>query len=351
MVCPYFGKCGGCAFQDVDYSEQIKRKEEFLNSLFGFDISVIPSDSPLHYRNRMDFVCAFGKIGLRKKGDFKTVVDIDECSIFSEKGNKVLKNVRNSVLNVLEFYDFIQHKGYLKYIVIRTGEQTMVNFVTNDETPGIESVVETIDAESIWWTINRTKSDTSYGEKYKYWGSEHIIHKIGEYSFLIGPTSFFQTNGMDIIKPYSMIKEFVEGFTLDLYSGVGTIGIFVSERAEHVVCIEKDIEAVDLSKKNIEINRVENVSVVKGDLRTVFLTDFENVDTIIVDPPRPGLGKKVVKKILLLQPKKIIYMSCNPRTQKQDIEFMKGYEIEEIQGYDLFPQTPHVETVAVLSKE
>lgn len=351
MVCPYFGKCGGCAFQDVDYSEQIKRKEEFLNSLFGFDISVIPSDSPLHYRNRMDFVCAFGKIGLRKKGDFKTVVDIDECSIFSEKGNKVLKNVRNSVLNVLEFYDFIQHKGYLRYVVIRTGEQTMVNFVTNDETPGIESVVETIDSESIWWTINRTKSDTSYGEKHKYWGSEHIIHKIGKYSFLIGPTSFFQTNGIDIIKPYSMIKEFVEGFTLDLYSGVGTIGIFVSERAEHVVCIEKDIEAVDLSKKNIEINRVENVSVVKGDLRTIFLTDFENVDTIIVDPPRPGLGKKVVKKILLLQPKKIIYMSCNPRTQKQDIEFMKGYEIEEIQGYDLFPQTPHVETVAVLSKE
>ncbi len=351
MTCPYFGRCGGCAFQNIDYSEQVRKKEEFLSSLFGFDIPVVPSDSPFHYRNRMDFVCAFGKIGLRKKGDFKTVIDIDECIIFSERGNKALRNVRDSVMNKLEFYDFIHHKGYLRYVVIRTGDQTLVNFVTKDEGPGIESVIETINAESIWWTVNKTKSDTSYGEKYKHWGLEHITHKIGKYSFLIGPMSFFQTNSIDIIKPYTMIKEFVDGFTLDLYSGVGTIGIFVSRQAEQVVCIEKDPEAVELSKKNIEINQVENVSVIKGDLKTVFLSEFEGVDTVIVDPPRPGLGKKVVKKILLLQPKRIIYMSCNPKTQKQDIELMKGYEIEEMEGFDLFPQTPHVETVAILSKE
>jgi len=351
MVCPYFGKCGGCAFQDIDYPEQVRKKEEFLNSLFGFDIPVEPSDSPFHYRNRMDFVCAFGKIGLRKKGDFKTVIDINECLIFSEKGNKALKNVRESVLNKLEFYDFIHHRGYLRYVVIRTGEQTMVNFVTKNENPEIESVIESIDAESIWWTVNKTMSDTSYGEKHKYWGLKYITHKIGKYSFYIGPTSFFQTNSVDIIKPYKMIKEFVEGVTLDLYSGVGTIGIFVSERAEEVVCIEKDPEAVELSKKNIEMNQTENVSAIKGDLKTILLSNFESVDTVIVDPPRPGLGKKVVKKILLLRPKRIIYMSCNPKTQKQDIELMKGYEIEEMQGFDLFPQTPHVETVAVLSKE
>ena len=352
MLCPYFGKCGGCSYQHIDYSEQVSLKEDFLKNLFGFSMDVVPSDSPLHYRNRMDFVCAFGKIGLRKKGDFKTVIDIEECQIFSKKGNEVLKEVREKVMGKVDFYDFIEHKGYLRYVVIRTGEETLVNFVTKTKDDKIKSIAESLELpESIWWTVNETRSDTSYGEKLQFWKSPYITHKIGKYRFFIGPLSFFQTNSVDIEKPYNMIKEHVEGFVLDLYSGVGTIGIFVSENAEEVVCIEKDEEAVMLGNKNIEENRVENVRMLRGDLRTMQLSEFGSPDTIIVDPPRPGLGKKVVKKMLLLEPKKIIYMSCNPKTQKQDIKLMKDYELEEIAGFDLFPQTPHVETVAILSKK
>ncbi len=335
MICKYFGKCGGCKFQD-EYETQIKRKKSFLENLFNTEIK-IKTGNQWHYRNRMDFVYAFGKLGLREKGTWKWVVDIDSCPIASEVINKELKKVRERIIDKIESYNFIHHKGYLRYVVIRSGEFTgdvLTNFVVAKK--------ETFDYDGKHvFSLNNTMSDTSYGEAFT--ELKFLTEKFGNITYFIHPNAFFQTNPKMAFEMYKEIKKFAEGRVLDLFAGIGSIGIFISDSVKEVHAIENNPNSLISAKKTMDYNDIKNVNFEIGDARKA---NVDNFDTVIIDPPRGGCGKKLMKKINGI--KRVIYLSCNPKTQREDIEFLKDYEVIHQVAFDAFPNTPHVENLLVL---
>ncbi len=335
MQCKYFGKCGGCKFQN-DYDEQVKEKKEFLENLFKMEIKIEKGDQ-WNYRNRMDFVYAFGKLGLREKGTWKWVVDIDECRIASKLINKELKRVRERVIGKIESYDFIHHKGYLRYVVIRSGEFTndvLTNFVVAKK--------ETFDYDGKFvFSLNDTMSDVSQGKIFT--EVQFLTEKFDGITYFIHPNAFFQTNPKMALKMYREIKKFAVGNVLDLFAGIGSIGIYISDSVKRVKAIELNPDSLISAEKTIEYNEISNVEFEVGDARKI---EFKDYDTVIVDPPRSGCGKKLMKK--LKSAKRIIYLSCNPKTQKEDIEILENHRIIYQKAFDAFPNTPHVENLLVL---
>ncbi len=335
MQCKYFEKCGGCKFQN-EYSEQLKMKKKFLEELFEMEIKIEKGEQ-WHYRNRMDFVYAFGKLGLREKGTWRWVVDIDECLIASKLINKELKKVRERIIGKIGSYDFIHHKGYLRYVVIRSGEFTkdiLVNFVVAKK--------ETFDYDGKHvFSLNDTLSDVSQGKIFT--EVKFLTERFDDITYFIHPNAFFQTNPKMALKMYKEIKKFAEGNVLDLFAGIGSIGIYISDAVKSVKAIEINPDSLISAKKTIEYNGISNVEFEVADARKI---EFENYDTVIVDPPRGGCGKKLMKK--LKNAKRIIYLSCNPKTQKEDLEFLENHQIIYQKAFDAFPNTPHVENLFVL---
>ena len=347
FMCDYFGLCGGCQFDD--YSESFEDKKKFLKNLFNEEITLNEAIKKKNYRNRIDFIYFDRKLGLRKKGKWDKVVDIEECDIFDHLGNKTLKEIRKFVFEIPE-YDIIKQRGYLNYVVIRTGfDQVMVNFVIKQNEDLIKDYLSKFNFDSVYLLYNNTKSDVSTGEIYKNYGEKYILTKIKDKKYFIGPRTFFQTNKYDVYRIFDIIREHVYGSVIDLYAGVGTIGIYVSDNCSNVVCYELNPESVEIGKENVKLNDCDNVEIYQGNVKDV---DFPKGDVLIVDPNRPGLGKKVIKKIFKNDYSRIIYMSCNPITQKQDLELLKNeYKITFLEGFDLFPYTKHVETLCIMDKK
>ncbi|MBO8175225.1 MAG: 23S rRNA (uracil(1939)-C(5))-methyltransferase RlmD [Thermococcus sp.] len=349
--CKYFGKCGGCVLQHLPYEEQIKFKGEKLEKILGFHIEVLPSPKIYGHRNRIDVVISTRGIGFRRRGTWWNVVEIERCEVFGDKSERALKALREFMEDFnLEPWDLEKSKGFMRYIVMREGKFTgefMVNLVTND---GFlpEEVLEYFDfADSIYWSINSSKSDVSYGEPKKFWGSEFIREKLDDVVYLIHPNSFFQTNSYQAVTLVKKVAEFAEGEkVLDLYSGVGTFGIYLAKRGFKVEGIEINPFAVEMAKKNAEINNVDARFYVGEDKDVENLKEY---DTLIVDPPRAGLHPKLTQKILKDKPETIVYVSCNPKTLSKNLEELKRiYKIEETIGLDMFPHTPHIEVVTKL---
>ncbi len=337
MICKYFGICGGCSLQNLSYSEQLKMKGEFLLSLFDFEIKVEPS-VPFHYRNRMDFVYAFRKLGLRKRGDWRVVVDIDECLIASKRINKELKRVKEFLReNEVESYDFIRHRGYLRYVVMRHG------FFTDDFlTIFVVAEPRTFEYDGKHvFSLNDTMSDVSYG---RIIGEPvFLTEKFEGITYFIHPNVFFQTNSHMALRMFKEVKKFVHGKVLDLFAGMGAISFFVADACDEVKAVEINEDALISAKKTAEYNGITNVEFIVGDARKV----KPEADVVILDPPRQGCGKKLMQK--LADVKRIIYLSCNPKTQAQDISYL-DHEIIYARAFDCFPQTPHVENLVVLEK-
>lgn len=351
-VCPYFGKCGGCLLQHVPYGEQIQFKEEKLARLLKVEVEVLPSPKIYGHRNRIDVATTTNGIGFRRRGSWWDVVEIEECKVFGGKSRTALSALREFVEDFgIQLWDLKKSEGFLRYIVLREGKFTgdlMVNLVTSSgELP--EEISQYFDfADSLYWSINDSKSDVSYGEPKKNWGNEFIREKLDDVVYLIHPNSFFQTNSYQAVNLLKNAAEFVEGEkVLDLYSGVGTFGIYLAKRGFKVEGVEINPFAVGMAKKNAEINNVEAEFRVGAD------KDVENLgiyDTVIVDPPRAGLHPKLIRKILKDSPENLVYVSCNPKTFAENVEKLKErYSLESIIGLDMFPHTPHVELIAKLS--
>lgn len=361
--CPHFGDCGGCSLQNIAYSSQLKLKEEYLKNLFKQDIIVLPSPIQNSYRNRMDFVYAYSTLGLRKRGDFRTVVDISTCHLIPEQFRELFNQVKE-LLKDIPSYDFLEHVGFLRYVTFRfaptTGE-VMIIFTSTTPSEDLESklndIISTLSKQvtSIYWLINDSLTDISVPQTspYKIVGKETISEKLGDVTLQITPWSFFQANSVVSTIMFEEIKNNVSGSTVDLCCGVGAITLFVSDKASSLLGIEEVQQSIDLANLNAKEND-KKALFVKASMKDLLeYVPFE-VDTLIVDPPRAGLEKKVVKRILSAEPKKIIYMSCNPKTQKLDIDLLTKegeYVLESIKAWDMFPQTPHVETLAVLSRK
>jgi len=366
--CQHFGLCGGCRFQDISYQDQLSIKKEYLKKIFGWDFEIIESPEKISYRNRMDFVFHKGILGLRKKGDFKFVVDINDCQLIPTKYQKLYWLVKNEIKNRgISSYDLITQKGFLRYVVFRfapnTGEAMIIFTTTKPSSPEEEedfnNLLETISTEvkSIYWFINDGLGDLSIpplAEAHKVLGTTEIKESLNEIELSFGPKSFFQANSAVSEIILKDIRSWVlPGDLVDLCCGVGTIGLSVADKVRSVVGLESIPEAIEIARKNAKNNKIKNALFFTADMKEVMEFTPLNLDTLVIDPPRAGLGLKVIKKIDSLKPERIIYMSCNPKTQKIDLDHLmmnKEYKIVSYKAYDMFPQTDHVETIIILDK-
>ncbi len=395
--CIYFGTCGGCKQQDLKYESQVKNKQqqvvEIFNKLGGFSEfevePIIPSEKIFYYRNKMEF--SFGDrrwltkdeinnelmdknfaLGLHIPRIYDKVLDVDECYLQSEKSNLILNFTREffKVKNK-SVYSTKTHTGYLRNLVIRQSQKTndlMVNLVTSEEKNGLMRdygnalLTEVPEVTTFVNNISRKKAAIAVGDyENVIFGPGFIYDEIGKCKFRISANSFFQTNSLQAEKLYQTALDFAElkgnEIVYDLYSGAGTIAIYVSEKAKHVFAFESVESAIEDAKVNAELNAARNVEFFNADLYKSFLPIVERnklpkPDAIIVDPPRSGMHVNTVNDIIKLSPQKIVYVSCNPATQVRDIKLLveAGYKLTKIRPVDMFPHSYHIENVVLLSK-
>ncbi|WP_288072458.1 23S rRNA (uracil(1939)-C(5))-methyltransferase RlmD [Pyrococcus sp.] len=348
--CKVFGKCGGCTLQHIDYNSQLEFKKEKLRKILERDVDIVPSPKIFGHRNRIDLAVTESAIGFRERGKWWSVVDIEECPIFGKTSKRAIERLREYIEEEkISTWKIREDSGFLRYMVLREGKFTgeiMVNFVTKEgELPDPTSYFEF--ADSIYWSINKSKSDVSYGDVEKYWGKKFIIEELDGTKYLIHPNSFFQTNSYQAVNLIKTVEKFVEGEkVVDMYSGVGTFGIYLAKKGMKVVGFDSNAFAIEMANKNAEINNVEAEFFVASDKEV----DIRGFDTVIVDPPRAGLHPKLVKRLNDHGPETIVYVSCNPKTFKANIEQLNNYIIEELIALDMFPHTPHIELVGKLRR-
>lgn len=396
--CKYFGTCGGCKQQDLDYSvqlaykqEQVKEVFEKLGGLSGFIIDdIIPSNHIFFYRNKMEFSFSdkrwltkeeinsqeqFDKdfaLGLHVPEVYDKVLDIDECFLQSELSNNILNFTRSFFKERnIRAYSTLTHKGYLRNLVIRQShctKEVMVNLVTASEddelmkeyTDQLKDKITQV--TTIINNINLKKAAVATGDYEKvYYGDGFIYDFIGKYKFRISANSFFQTNTLQAEKLYNTALEFAElrgdEIIYDLYSGAGTIAIYLSEKVKQVYAFESVEPAINDAKVNAVLNEIKKVNFITADLYKSFLplveeNNLPHPDKIIIDPPRSGMHRNTVDDVIKLNPGRIVYVSCNPATQIRDIKMLveAGYSLIKIRPVDMFPHTYHIENVALLDR-
>jgi len=390
--CQYCNYCGGCKWQQLSYDRQLEYKKRHVTESMEHigrlkDIlvkDVIPTDHIFEYRNKMEFSCSskrwllpselenedikkdFG-IGLHVPGTFDKVIDIQHCDIMPELGNQILDDVRNFIKESdLPAYHLRTHEGFWRFLMLRHSvayDTWMVNIVTRDKLLGVVKDLAAVltrkypRIESVMNNITDAKSGISVGkEEICLYGQDHIKEKLGNYEFKISANSFFQTNTKSCEKLYSKVSEYAgltgKEIVIDLYSGTGTIPIWLSDQAKMVYGIEIVKSAVLDAKQNARLNSIENCEFLEGDIKDVLPGLQQKPDVMIIDPPRVGMHKDVVGQVLLICPEKIVYVSCNPATLARDFEMLSlKYDIKEIQPVDMFPHTYHIESVALLLRK
>jgi len=350
--CPYFEKCGGCLFQHLSYRDQIKFKREKLKNLFQRKIKVLPSPKQFGYRGKIDIVVSSQGIGFRQRGFWNKVIEIDECPLFGDNAKKSLSELRKLIREQkISLYDLESHKGLIRYLVLREGKftgQLMVNLVTKREIEREKLTKYFNFAQSFYLSLNPGLSDVSFGKPLYHFKDEFIQEKILGITYFIHPNTFFQSNSYQLKNLLKLIAKFVKGKkVLDLYCGVGTFAIFLAKKGYLVDALELSPSSVKMAKLNAMANDVY-VNFQEGRAEEI---DNLNYDTVIVDPPRPGLGSKIIKKLNESKIQRLIYVSCNPHSLAQNISQLKNFSLKKIIGIDMFPQTPEVETIAALDRK
>ncbi len=394
--CIHFGTCGGCKFQNLSYEEQLKEKsnqvEDAFRRLGGFlDFKLddtIGADPIFNYRNKMEFTFSPHRwvldtepegvdksfaVGLHIPGRYDKILDIKECHIQPAIGNKIMKVAREVCLAHpdLKPYDPKTHIGFLRFLMLRFGvntNQIMVNLVTayddlNKLSPLIDALLEQVpEITSMVNNVNTRKADVAFGEfETLVFGEPFIQEKLGDLTFEISANSFFQTNTIQGERLYDEAKKAAgltgEEIVFDLYCGTGTIGLYLSKQAKEVYGFEVIRSALEDAEKNAERNGITNAQFLKANLDTFFKTrhlprKIPKPDVVIVDPPRAGMHPDMTNYLHKFKAKKIVYISCNPTTQARDAKVLaeKGYEIKSAVMVDMFPHTPHIETVLLFEK-
>ena len=396
--CSHFGVCGGCQWQMLPYEKQLYYKQKQVSdNLERIGKVLLPPISPIigaekiqEYRNKIEYTFATGKYiptdefrrmkaegvsikdqpgaaGFHVRGFFDKVVEIDTCHLQEEPTNLIRKAVAKFAIDrQIPFYNIRNHEGWLRNMFIRnttTGE-LMVNIVLGYEDD--ENRILLLDQllqqfpqiTTLLYTINTKKNDSlQFLEPKTYTGKGFIIEKLEDFSFMISPKSFFQTNTRQAEKLYAVTRNFAEltgsQIVYDLYCGTGSIGIFVSKLAKKVVGVEVVEEAITDAKKNAELNNISHASFFAGDVIDIcddnFFATHGRPDVVITDPPRAGMHEKLVKKLLEIAAPTVVYVSCNPATQARDLALLdEKYSVMKIQPIDMFPHTLHIENVVQL---
>lgn len=396
--CSHFGVCGGCKWQNLPYSEQLKAKqqqvEDQLRRIGKVELpqvnDILGSEQIFCYRNKLEFGCSnkrwltkeevasgaqfsvMDAIGFHITGAFDKILPIDKCWLMDDLHNKIRNEVRDYALeHGITFFDLRAQMGLLRDMMIRnsnTGEWMVLiqfHFEKAEDKQTAEGLLKHIgdkfpEITSLLYVDNQKCNDT-FGDLpvVVFKGNDHIFETMEGLKFKVGPKSFYQTNTLQAYHLYSVARELAclsgKEMVYDLYTGTGTIANFVARNASKVVGIEYVPEAIEDAKVNSEINGIANTVFYAGDMKDIltdsFIAEHGRPDVIITDPPRAGMHPDVVDTILRANPERIVYVSCNPATQARDLALMDGqYRVQEVQPVDMFPHTPHVENVVLLMR-
>lgn len=389
--CEHFGTCGGCKWQNVIYDAQTDLKEKKIKHAIQnvFDNCkiepIIKCENQYFYRNKLEFSFTENRwltndeisnsgtdlerkgVGFHIAGMWDKVIDINKCHLQAEPSNEIRVSIKTfAIKNDISFYNSRLKNGLLRSLTIRNTSldqfMVIVQFYEND-LKNIELTLNHLknnfkQLSSIQYIINSKDNDSIYDQTINLFsGKKYIEEMIGELKFKIFPKSFFQTNIKQTIKLYQVVKDLANltgnEIVFDLYSGLGTITQFLAKGAKKITGIESINEAVISARESSIDNNINNVEYETGDMKKIFTSEFisthGNPDVIITDPPREGMHKDVIKEILNLDTKIIVYVSCNPPTQCRDLELLKiKYDISKVQPVDMFPHTDHVENVVLL---
>lgn len=396
--CPHFGVCGGCKWQCLPYDKQLEYKQkQVLDNLQRIGkielhnvLPILGSVKTQEYRNKLEFgfsnkrwltadEIASGDaytqnnaVGFHITGSFDKILPIETCRLMDDVNNRIRNGIRDyAYAHQLEFHDQREHRGLLRNMMIRnsnTGElMLLMQFCmqTDEEHQQAMALMDYIgqafpEITSLLY-VNNLKFNDTFGDLdvITYKGNDHIYLQMENLKFKVGPKSFYQTNTDQAVELYRVARDFA-GLTgnelvYDLYTGTGTIANFVARNARQVIGIEYVPEAIEDARINSEINDIHNTLFFAGDMKDIlteeFIRRYGRPDVIITDPPRAGMHKDVVNTILMAEPQKIVYVSCNPATQARDLNLLDvKYQVAGVRPVDMFPHTQHVENVVLLER-
>ena len=384
-VCPHFGQCGGCTYQNLPYEEQLAMKESQIKKMMDEAVNgkyvwegVKPSPVKQAYRNKMEF--SFGDeykdgpiaLGMHKRGSFHDIVNVTDCQIVDEDYRKILDCTLEAARESgLLYYHRMRHTGYFRHLLVRKAvktEEILVDLVTTTETDAqafldtwVKKLLE-LELDGKMAGILHTKNDSvadvvkDEGTEVLY-GQDYFYEELLGLKFKITPFSFFQTNSLGAEVLYETAREYIgdinEKVIFDLYSGTGTIAQILAPVAKKVVGVEIVEEAVEAAKENAALNGLDNCTFWAGDVLKVIDELGEVPDLIMLDPPRDGVNPKALMKILNFGVDRLVYIACKPTSLARDLEMIqgRGYKVEKISCVDLFPNTYHVGTVCLLSRK
>lgn len=398
-VCRHYGVCGGCKWQCLKYEEQLKAKQQQIHdNLVRIGKVEIPEMMPIlgskhvyGYRNKLEFGFSnkrwlteeevkadvkydvMDAVGFHITGAFDKILDIEECHLMDNINNEIRNDIRRYALeNGLEFYDLRQNRGLLRSLMIRTSNTGELMFLvqfrieTEENQKQADALMQHLadtfpQITSLLYVDNHKANDT-FGDQeiHVVKGKDYIYETMEDLKFKVGPKSFYQTNTDQAYELYKVARNFAgltgEELVYDLYTGTGTIANFVAHQARKVIGIEYVPEAIEDAKVNSEINGLTNTLFYAGDMKDILNKDFieehGRPDVIITDPPRAGMHQDVIDTILFAEPKRIVYVSCNPATQARDLQLLDvAYKVVAVQPVDMFPHTQHVENVVLLERK
>lgn len=391
--CQHFGICGGCKWQHVPYETQLQFKQqqvtdqlERIGKLDLPEVSrIMGSEDVKYYRNKLEFTFSNMKwltdytkdtdfeqrnmngLGFHLPGMFDRILDIETCYLQENMSNAIRNRVKELAdAHNYTFYNARRKEGLLRNLMIRNNsnnEWMVVLILKEENNEALNNILKPLQEEfpqiiSLMYIINDKQNDSlDHLKAHIYAGKDYLIEELEDLKFKIGPLSFFQTNTAQALKMYQKIRDFADiqpdETVYDLYTGTGTIALFIARQAAKTIGIEYVPEAIEDARINQEWNNIHTVSFYSGDMAKVLTNDFieqnGRPDVIITDPPRAGMHQDVVEQILHMNPGKIVYVSCNPSTQARDVHLLKEkYDIQAVQPVDMFPHTHHVENILLL---
>ena len=393
--CPHFGVCGGCRWQHIPYELQLFHKEKQVReSLERIGKTEIPGVMPIkgspdiyYYRNKLEYAFSDRRwltseeiildveysredaLGFHIQGLFDKILDIRECFLQPEPSNMIRDAVRDYARkDRMIFFNAREQTGFLRNLVIRNtldGKFMVIVVFFYDDRSRREGLLDHLASKfpcitSLMYIINKKKNDSLTDQiPVLYRGVDHLTEIIDGLKFRIGPKSFFQTNTRQAAVLYRTAKSFAglkgSEIVYDLYTGAGTIACYVADSAKKVIGIEYVEEAVEDADANAGYNGITNTFFFAGDIKNVmdeaFINKHGKPDVVITDPPRAGMAEDVIKAVIMTNPQRIVYISCNPATQARDVALLSGhYRVKLVQPFDMFPQTHHVENIVLLER-
>ncbi|MTK05987.1 MAG: 23S rRNA (uracil(1939)-C(5))-methyltransferase RlmD [Hungatella sp.] len=381
-LCPVAKQCGGCQLQSMSYEEELRYKERKIygniTRIGGFqDVPMLPimgMDEPWRYRNKAQFPWGLDKDGRPVAGFYAgrthAIIGCEDCLLGVEENREVLGRIKAHMERYhLTPYDESTHKGLIRHTLIRkgfqTGELMVCQVINGNQLPHSEELVKSLlevqGMTSISLNVNKEQTNVILGNKVEnLFGPGYITDYIGSVQYRISPLSFYQVNPVQTKKLYETALEYA-GLTgdetvWDLYCGIGTISLFLAQKAKKVYGVEIVPQAIDDARENARLNGIDNAEFFVGKAEEVLPEQFEKnqvyADVIVVDPPRKGCDEKCLETIVKMGPKRVVYVSCDSATLARDLKYLaeRGYELVKVRGCDMFPWTTHVETVILMAR-